>query len=171
MQGQSLLKERPPLWKKLLRSKTRSSPSWKVGRKDLIKPVWLHHAHVNITRPNKLELDINHGKHNPKLTFQLFPYGLHGDKGEAVTMAVRIATPDKCPPLPLSSEIQLQLVVWGGEGREKEDEVRNCPAVHKELSTTSVFYVYQVITHDQLKRSKCKHFYFEMKVKCSGLWC
>ena len=84
-------------------------------------------------------------------------------------MAVRIATPDKCPPLPLSSEIQLQLVVWGGEGREKEDEVKNCPAVHKELSTTSVFYVYEVITHDQLKRSKCKHFYFEMKVKCSGL--
>ena len=84
-------------------------------------------------------------------------------------MAVRISTPDKCPPLPLSSEIKLQLVVWDGEGKEKEDEVKRCPPVHKELSTTSVFYVYQVITHDQLKRSKCKHFCFGMKVTCSGL--
>ena len=55
-------------------------------------------------------------------------------------------TPDKCPPLPLSSEIQLALVVWDGEGREKEDEVKSCPPVHKELSTTGATYVYQVIT-------------------------
>ena len=166
-----MLKERPPLWKKLLRSKVRSSPSftWKVVRKDLIKPVWLHQDQASITRPNKLELDLNHRKHNPKLTFQLFPYGLHKDEGEAVTLAVRITTPDKCPPLPLSSEIQLALVVWGGEGRDKGEELKSCPPVHKDLSTISVFYMYQVITHDQLKRSKCKHFYLEMKVTCSGL--
>ena len=112
-----------------------------------------------------MELDANQGKYNPKLTFQLFPCGLHKDEGNAVTMAVRVATPDKCPPLPLSSKIQLTLLVLN----EERAEVNRHPAVTKELSTLSIFYVYTVITHDQLKRSKSKYFYLEMKVMCSGL--
>ena len=168
-----LWKEKSSFWRKLALLRSRSShsspsSSWKVGREDLIKSIWRHQVHAHITRPTKLELNTNLGKHNPKLTFQLYPYGLHQDQGEAVTMAVRIATPDKCPPLPLSSEITLRLLVWGGEGRGRE-ELRRCSPVTKELSTTSVFYVYTVITHDQLKRSECKHFRLEMQVSCSGL--
>ena len=148
-------------------SRTSSAPSfsWRVAREELIKPIWRHRDQATVTRSSKLELDTGHGKHNPKLTFQLFPYGLHGDKGNSVTMAVRIATPDKCPPLPLSSEIHLKLGVSDGDGRK----VKECLRVTEKLSTTGIFYVYSAITHDQLKESKSKYFYLEIDVACSGL--
>ena len=165
-------REKPKLQRRFsfFRSKSRSnlsSPSftWKVVREDLIKPIWRHHTQANITRANKLELEANQGKHNPKLTFQLFPYGLHQDKGNAVTMAVRVATPDKCPPLPLSSEIQLRLSVFDVEGKE----VKKSQSDTEKLSKISIFYVYTVITHNQLKESKSKYFNLEMDLTCSGL--
>ena len=129
-----------------------------------MKPVWRHLNQFYITRPGKFELDANLGKLNPKLTFQLFPNGLFDDKDEAVTMAVKITSHDKCPPLPPSSLIRLKLVVWGGEGKE----VKRCPPIAEKLSM-SVFYVYSVITHQQLKESNCKHFHLELEVSCSGL--
>ena len=163
-------KEKPRLRTRLsfLRSKSRTllpSFTWKVVREDLIKPIWRHQAKAVLTRPSKLELDANHGKHNPKLTFQLFPYGLHEDKGNAVTMAVRIATPDKCPPLPLYSEIQLRLAVFDADG----GEVKKCPVVSEKLSKISIFYVYSTITHTQLKESKSKYFNVEVDITTSGL--
>jgi hypothetical protein len=144
-----------------------SSPSftWKVLREDLMKPIWRHQIQANITHLSKLELDANQGKHNPKLTFQIFPYGLHKDEGEAVTMAVRIATPDKCPPFPPSSEIQLTLLVLDEEGVE----VNRCPTVTEKLSNISIFYVPTAITHTQLKESKSKYLHLEVNVMCSGL--
>ena len=164
-------KERPHsvFRKNLLRGMSRvsSSPSftWKVLREDLIKPIWRHQSQANITHLLKLELDANQGKHNPKLTFQIYPYGLHKDQGNAVTMAVRIATPDKCPPLPLSSEIQLTLLVLDEEGVE----LNKCPTVTAELSIISIFYIPAVITHTQLKDSKSKYLNLEVNVTCSGI--
>lgn len=163
-------KESSSFWRKfaLLRHKPQPSPSflWKVAREDLIKPVWRHLTHKHIA--TKYELDIKNGKYNPLLIFQLYPCGLHTDEGDAVTMAVRISTPENCPPLPLASEISVKLVVWDGEGKEKQELKRFHP-VTKELSTTSVFYIYNVMTHDLLKRSKCKNFVLEIAVTCSGL--
>jgi hypothetical protein len=131
-----------------------------------MKPVWRHQYNFSISRPGKFELDVNFGKHNPKLSFLLYPNGLFEDKGKAVTMAVRIMTPDKCPPLPPSSEIHMKLVVWGGESGEVE--VRRCPGITERLSMR-VFYVYTLITHDQLKESHCKHFILDVEVSCSGV--
>ena len=140
-----------------------TSFTWKVRRCDLLKQIWRHQSQANITHPVKLELDANQGKHNPKLTFQIYPYGLHGDEGNAVTLAVRIATPDKCHPLPLSSEIQLTLLVLDEEGVE----VNRCPTVTEKLRNISIFYIPAVITHTQLTESK--YFNLEVNVMCSGI--
>ena len=137
--------------------------TWKVLRVDFLKQIWRHQSQANITHPVKLELDANQGKHNPKLTFQIYPYGLHGDEGNAVTLAVRIATPDKCHPLPLSSEIQLTLLVLDEEGVK----VNRCPTVTEKLSNISIFYIPAVITHTQLTESE--YFNLEVNVLCSGL--
>ena len=152
-----------------LRSKSHinSNPrfTWKVLKEDLIKKMQHRELHKKITRSARLELDAGHGKHNPKLTFQLFPYGLHRDEGKAVTMVVRIATPDKCPPLPLSSEMKLTVVVFEGE----ENELMKCDPVVEKLSTISTCYVYSAITHDQVKESRSKFFLLEVAVLCTGL--
>ena len=153
-----------------LRSKshTNAVPSfmWKVEREDLIKPVWRHQFNP-IIGPGKLELDANLGKLNPKLSFQLYPNGLFKDEKKAVTMAVRISIPEKSPPLSPSSVIHMKLVVWSGEGK-KRSEVKRCPAITERLST-SVFYVYTIMTHQQLQEAECKYFHFEIEVSCSGV--
>ena len=81
-------------------------------------------------------------------------------------MGVRITTPDKCPPLPPSSEIHMKLVVW--ERERGEVEVKRCPEIVERLSM-SVFYIYTIITHNQLKESRCKHFVLDVEVWCSGV--
>lgn len=166
------LKEKSLLRRKFsfFRSKPRTnvSPSftWRVAREDLIKPVWRHQDHCSITRPGKFELNLNFGKHNPKLLFLLYPTGLFQDSGKAVTMAVRITTPDKCPPLPPSSEIHLGLVV--SEGESGEIELKRYPTITEKLSM-SIFYVFTLITHDQLKDSRSKNFHLDVEVSCSGV--
>ena len=140
---------------------------WKLGRMELFKPVIEHQEQLTINRPGgKLELNANRGKYNPKLSFQLYPYGLFKDKGTAVTMTVRTKISDKCMPLPPSAKISLKLVVWSGEGKARK-EVSKFPAVTEKMST-SVFHIYTIMTHDQLKQSKCKHYYLEVEIKSRG---
>ena len=69
-------------------------------------------------------------------------------------------TPEKCPPLPLSSEIRPLWVVWDGESGGVE---MKRVTITEKLSTT-VFYVYHVITHDQLKESQSKNFNFDIGI-------
>ena len=85
------------------------------------------------------------------------------DEGKAVTiMAVRITTPEKCPPLPPYAKVHLTLtLVWSDEGIKRL-------SLTEKLST-SFFYVYEVMSHDELQQCKCKNFIFEVKARCSGL--
>ena len=160
----SHMKEKP-LFRRLHFFRTKShtstptSLSWKISREELFKPVWQHQSQVALTRPGKLDLDANCGKYNPKLTFQIYPYGLFEDEGKAATMAVRIAIPEKCPPLPPLAQISLTLVVWGEERKDK--------LTLAEKLNTNVIYIYEVLTHEQLKQSKCKNFNFEIEATCS----
>ena len=161
------------LWKKLslFRGKSRQasnhSLTWKVAREDLMKPVWRHEDSRCITRPHKFELDASLGKHNPKLSFSLYPCGQFVDAGKSVTMGVRIFTSDKCPPLPPSSKIHLSLVVWDGE-REGEGRELNRRHVAERLNM-SVIYIHGLITHQLLKDSRSKYFYLDFEVSCSAV--
>jgi len=156
------------LWRKLPFFKNKSQHSsdhsltWKVVREDLMKPVWRHEESRCITRPHKFELDAGLGKHNPKLSFIHYPCGQFEDSGKCVTMAVRISTSDKCPPLPPNAKLHLSLVVWDGE---REVSRRNIA----EKLNMSVFYVRGLITHDRLKESHSKHFHLDIDVSCAGV--
>lgn len=164
-------KEKSLLRRKLsfFRSKSRSSSprsfTWKVAREDLIKPVWRHLKDHSITRQGKFELDVSPGKHNPKLSFLLYPTGLFQDSGKAVTMCVKIMTPEKCPPLSPSSGIRLSLAVWDGDSGGVE--IKRVTITEK--LSMSMFYIYKVITHDQLKESQSKNFNFDIEVLCSDV--
>jgi hypothetical protein len=153
----------------LRKARTSSSPSftWKIPRDDLAGPVWQHKSEATISGPVKVELNANCGKHNPKLKFKLCPCGLGQDRGKAVTMMVRIKTPDKCPPLPPLSEVHISLVVWSGEGRDWK-EVKRCSSIREKLAL-SRFFVYSVVTHDHLKMSTSKYSYLiKVEAACSG---
>ena len=141
--------------------------TWKVGHEELMKRVWQDRSLKPIARKERLVLEINQGKRNPEVSFLLYPYGIFQDENNAVTMAVRITTSTKCPPLPPSAELRLSLSVWGVEGNQR-NEVNQFQSFREKLST-SMFYIYAIITHDQLKQSKCKYFHLDIEVTCSGV--
>ena len=80
-------------------------------------------------------------------------------------MAVRIAISEKCPPLPPASKLHLALVMWDGE--REGIEVNRCKV--EEKLNTSMFYIYNLIDHDQLKLSRSKNFHLDFEVSCSGV--
>ena len=163
----SKLRRRLSFLKRNARSNSTPYFSWKVAREELIKPIWRHQPNATVTRQEKLVLETNPGKHNPKVSFILYPYGVFKDENKAVTMAVRTSISDKCPPLPPLSELRLNLTAWGGEGAQREELSR--PRSVTEKLSTSVFYVYSVVTHDQLKECKCKYIHLDMEVTCRGI--
>ena len=115
-----------------------------------------------------MELDANLGRLNPKLSFQLYPYGESEDFGKFVTMIVRIYTSEKCPPLPSSSKMHLSLVVRA-DGSDKES---TGPVLHEcyveEYLHLGFFRIHKVVSHDKLKECHSKYIYFELKATCSG---
>ena len=135
---------------------------WKVARDDIARPIWKLGEKQCIRCSQKFALDLNFGKHNPKLSFSLFPRGEFKDTNKAVTMAVKIDTPSKCPPLPPSSMLHLSLTVREGDG------VGETFTVEEKLNMNT-FYIYGLISHDHLKASYSKYFYFDIKASYSGL--
>lgn len=154
-----------------------SSFTWRVLRDDLSKPIWRHDERHCISRPHKFPLDASLGRHNPKLSFKLYPYGESTDRGEYTTMIVRISTSDKCPPLPASSKVHVKLTVRAdgsgkSEGSERESGSEMC--VLNECSTEEqldlgYFRIHQVVRHDKLKKSHSKYIYFDVEATCSGM--
>ena len=143
--------------------------TWRVPRDDLGKLVWNHDKKNRcISRSHKFELDTNLGRHNPKLLFQLYPYGESSDCGEYVTMIVRINTSDKCPPLPPSATVQISLTVCDDDNSDGERCVLNRTCVEEHLNL-GYFAIRQVVRHGQLKKSRSKYIYFDLEINCSRL--
>ena len=143
-----------------------SSFTWRVLRDDLNKPIWSHDERRCISRSNKLELDTNYGRRNPKLSFQLYPYGESEDLGEYVTMIVRINTSDKCPPLPPSSMVHITLTVRDNDS-SMESILHHCTV--EEHLDLGYFRIFRVLKHDQLMKSHSKYIYFDVAATSSGL--
>lgn len=164
-------------WRKKLsffsknKSKRNSAPNsftWKILRDDLSKPIWSHDEKRCITRSPKLEIDANLGRRNPKLSFQLYPYGESEDSGEFSTIIVRIYTSDKCLPLPASSKVHVSLTVRA-DSNEKDTSciLRQC-SVEEHLDM-GYFRIRKVVRHDQLMKSHSKYIYFDVEATCSGV--
>jgi hypothetical protein len=157
-----------PFGKSKSKQKSGLSFTWKLRRNDLSKTIWSHDETRCITQSQKMELDTNLGRCNPRLSFQLYPYGESEDYGKFVTMIVRINTSDKCPPLPSSSKVHMSLVVRA-DSSDKEsngDVLHECCA--EEYLHLGFFRIHKVVSHDKLKECHSKHIYLEVKATCSG---
>lgn len=96
-----------------LRSAIRSHEMrWQVKRNDLNKVIYKHKTQKCFTGPDKLELEAQAGKANPKLVFKLYPYGLEGDFGKNATLDVEIDMPKKCRRLPSTAKAKLRISAW-----------------------------------------------------------
>lgn len=138
---------------------------WKVQREELGRPIWNHDKKCCITRSSKYDLDTHLGRYNPKLQFQLYPYGESEDCGESMTMIVRIHTSDRTPPLPSSASVSIVLSVYDEQNGRKHS--LNCCTAQKPLDL-GYFPIRRVVTHDALRKSKSKFIHFEMKITSYG---
>ena len=159
MKEKSLLQRIRPFRRRKQSTTTSPVLVWKVGREELVRQK--QQSQTVLTSPGRIEVDANLGKYNPRLVLQLYPGGVFEDEGKAVTMAMRIIISEKCPPLPPTAVVHITLDVENDKGKKRLN-------LHENLST-SIFYVYEVITHVDLAETKCKQFVFEVKATCTGL--
>ena len=102
-----------------------------------------------ITCSQKVDLDIGQGKNNPKLILTLYPNGLFSNEGKSASLQAKIVTPDKCPPLPPSLRVQLNVTAYDSSRREKWNEV----SVQETVNMYS-FYIHNLIECDRLQREE-----------------
>lgn len=86
----------------------------------------------SISCGQKIDIELGHGKNNPKLSIVLYPFGLFENEGKSASLQIKISYPEKCPPLPPSIQLQLKLIVYSSHKREvlREATIRECINLH-----------------------------------------
>ena len=140
-----------------------------MAREDLSKTICRHNERHFITHSHKIELDAYLGRRNPKLSFQLYPYGESEDFGKALTLLVRITTSEKCPPLPPLSKVKVSVVVKddGSDKATERCEMNRCSV--EESLDMGYFRIHGILNHAQVIKSRSKHIYLDIVATCSGI--
>ena len=121
------------------------SIDWRIKREDLV----LAASKCKDTKrkptvcQNQMEIDIGHGKNNPKMSLSLYPCGLFQDEKKSVTLLATIAHKrvDLVPP---DLQIQLSVCVMDDEGHE----------LHQKSTTASasrnIIHLFGLLSHTEL---------------------
>ena len=132
---------------------------WKVKRDDLVLSASKHKdlKRKPLVCQSQLEIDIGHGKNNPRMSLSLYPYGLFEDEKKNITLLatidhkrVDLVRPDLC--------IQLSVSVMDDDGHEinqksiKERLNMNTIHIRSLLSHTDLLTTLQK-DHVELKAS------------------
>lgn len=133
---------------------------WLVKQERLLKSVLKPQEtkFQTIVCSRRLELEVGEGKYNPKLSLILYPNGLFINKGKSASLQAKIVTPDKCPPLPPSLLVQLNVTVYGNDGQEKWKETST-----QETINTYSFYIHNLFTC-QTVREDCNGDYIHLSI-------
>ena len=96
--------------------------SWSVKRKKLNEPIYEHRKEKLLKFPQELELETG-GKHPPRLTLYLHPYGYEEDAQENLTLAVTLDISVKCL---ISSSAMIRVEVVAKDSSSGEELKRGC---------------------------------------------
>ena len=127
------------------KKQSNKSINWKIKRDDLVLAA--SKCKDSKRKPpvcqNQLEIDIGHGKNNPRMSLSLYPCGLFQDEKKNVTLLATIAHKrvDLVPP---DLRVQLSVSVMDDEGRE----------LHQRSTTASVnmntIHLFGLLSHTEL---------------------
>lgn len=159
-----LFRKRPGSRKRLLkkltggRSNPSSSVSWSVRRKKINEAIYEHQKDKLIKCPKKLELE-NGGKHPPKLTLYLHPYGYEGDAQQNLTLAIILDVSVRCN-LPSSAVVYMTVTAKETTGgRQLNTAIVDCP-VNARITRYQSF-----LSHKELRELECEGIDFTVSAR------
>ena len=140
---------------KLRRLRARSSSisriSWPVKRDKLNEAIYRHKKDKLLKCPDELELD-NGGKHSPKLTLYLHPFGYEDDAGSNLTLSIEMTASVKSN-LSSSARVQIEVTVIDPTTGTKLVG----PVAKADSADCRIFRFKQFLTHTALKDLECDH--------------
>ena len=145
---------------KLTRSRSRSSSiiAWSVKRKKLNEIIYDHLKEKLFKCPQKLELE-DRGKHLPRLTLYLHPYGYEDDAQNNLTLTLELDISVKCH-IPSSAVIKVEVVATNGsDGTELKRDYISC-SPDQRIARCKAF-----LSHKQLKELECETIDFRASAK------
>ena len=138
---------------------TKSCISWVVRRDKLNEAIYKHKKDKLFKCPKELTLESG-GKHSPKLTAFLQPYGFEEDVGNKVTFTVEVNASVKSN---LSSQARIHVTVKVVEPERGEVLVK--PVVLENSANCRILRYKGLLTHALLKRLECDN--IEIQVSAS----
>lgn len=122
--------------------------TWELKRSEINRVIYEHLREKSMSSTQRLEVDLGHGKYNPRLKLSLFPHGVYDDEDKYATLEVGVKIPKKCPRLPSAAEAKVTVSAWDCSG--KEIGGKQVAAVSLNLRTV---LIKQFVSHDALKHS------------------
>lgn len=132
--------------------------TWSVKRSKLNKVIYEHQKEKLFKFPRQLELE-NGGKHPPKITLYLHPYGFEKDARHNLTLTITLDISVKCH-IPTSATIVVEVVASDSStgAKLKSDSIK-CPANCRFARCMSF------LSHKQLKDLECESIEFTAAAK------
>ena len=140
------------------RDRTSSMITWSVKRSKLNKVIYEHQKEKLFKFPRQLELE-NGGKHPPKITLYLHPYGFEKDARHNLTLTITLDISVKCH-IPTSATIVVEVEASDSStgAKLKRDSIK-CPANCRFARCMSF------LSHKQLKDLECESIEFTAAAK------
>ena len=132
--------------------------TWSVKRRKLNEAIYEHRKTKLFKCPQELELE-NGGKHSPRLTVYLHPYGYEEDAQKNLTLSVKLEASAKCL---ISSSAVIRMEISASEstgGRNLKHAVLECP-VDSRIARYKAF-----LSHKELRELECDRIEFTASAK------
>ena len=129
-------------------SSSKSHISWTLKRDKLNEAIYKHRKDKLFKCPSDLELE-NAGKHSPRLTLYLHPYGYEEDAGKNLTLSVEVSASVKSN-IPSSAKIRIEI--------KASETARGTPLQELVLENSAncrVIRSQAFLTHALLKELEC----------------
>ena len=140
------------------RERSSSVVSWSVKRKKLNETIYEHRRHKLLQFPRELELE-DGGKHPPRLTLYLHPYGYEDDAQNNLTLTLELDISVKYH-IPSYAVIKVEVVATNGsDGIELKKDYISC-SPDQRIARCKAF-----LSHKQLKELECETIDFRASAK------
>ena len=125
--------------------KPQNSITWEL-KKDHLRKCINKSGNEKVVFSEKIDLDVGHGKHNPKLCLVLYPKGLFHYVGKSASLQANISATDRCPPLSPSLLVQANIIVFG---THKQRVLKRCS--EQETVNMRSFYIHNLFRCDSIE--------------------
>ena len=133
-----------PFRRPISAKRRQSSTSWRIKRDELVSALSKSKEHKAFVCPNQLDINIEQGKNNPRMTLHMYPSGLFQDERNKNVTLLATITHKRIDIVPPDLCIQLFVSVNNDEGCELKSQT-----VRHNLNMNTI-HMFGLLSHNDL---------------------